>query len=368
MKVAIDTGPLTSDDKIRGVGAYTRELISALERVTRESKVKICRIDAESRDLSRYDVVHFPFFKPYFTELPDTEGTKTVVTIHDVIPLLYPKHYPPGIRGKRRLKEQVRRLKKLNAIITDSEASKKDIVRYLEVPQEKIYVTHLAQRKIFGVIPKSKQKELQKKYKLPKKFVLYVGDINYNKNVPALVDACYKSNVRLVIAGKQASDIGNLGVQLKNMHGPRDWIRYIFGIDHPENAHHNLLEEKFIKTNVVCTGFVPDTDLVGIYNLATVYCQPSYTEGFGLPVLEAMACGTPVVVARNQALVEVSEGAAVFANPKSIISLSREISGFLKSKKKRAKYSRLGFENVEKYSWEKTAISTLEIYKSVIND
>jgi len=130
IKVAIDKGPLSSGHAVRGVGAYTRELIKALHEKTKKRKnLKIDAVDFEKADLTKYDIVHYPYFHPFFLTLPFNKPAKTVVTIHDLIPLIYPKHYPPGIRGMFKFKLQKYLIKRVDGIITPSETSKKDIVR-----------------------------------------------------------------------------------------------------------------------------------------------------------------------------------------------------------------------------------------------
>lgn len=351
MRIAIDAGPLTSGHKVRGVGFYTKSLIKALGK-------NVEAIDARTANLTKYDLIHIPYFNPFLFSFPENiSNYKFAVTIHDLIPLIYLKHYSPGIRGKLNFLKQKMILKKAKAIITDSETSKKDIVRFLGIKQDKIHVVRLAAGKNFKKISSTSiLYSIEVKYKLPKEFVLYVGDINYNKNIPNLIKACKIAKITLVIVGKQALDIEELGQDLKILKGPRDWMRYILGRPHPELAHYNQLVKEFKSNkNIIRLGFVSDDDLVAIYNLATVYCQPSFYEGFGLPVLEAIACGVPVVAAKTQALVELAEGAAVFVNPNDPEDIAR---GF----KKRIENPKLPRE----YSWEKTAKETLEVYRKCL--
>ena len=131
MKVAIDSGPTKSGDAVRGVGAYTKELIRALDNESKKVKnIEISAADFGAADLTKYDLVHYPFFNPFFITLPTKKPTKVVVTIHDLIPLVYPKQYAPGIRGKLRFTVQKYLVNKLDGVITVSETSKKDIVRF----------------------------------------------------------------------------------------------------------------------------------------------------------------------------------------------------------------------------------------------
>lgn len=365
MKVAIDTGPLTSGDSVRGIGFYTSALIDGLLKLQKKNNFSIDLVNGFSSDLSKYDLIHYPHFKLYSTVIPILDGIKVVVTIHDVIPLLFPRHYPSGMRGKLRLNKQIKSLKSIDAIITDSETSKKDIVRYLRVPEEKIFVVYLAQRNIFREISNHQLlSKTQKKFNLPRKFVLYVGDVNYNKNIPALVSACEKSGLKLVIVGKHAKSVDDFGLRLQSLEGPRDWIRYMFGKDHPEIVHYDLLDTQFNSKNIIRLGFVTEDELVAIYNLASIYCQPSLAEGFGLPVLEAMVCGTPVVASKSQALVEISEGSALFVDP-STDCLSEALKKLFDNKKIRDEYSELGKIHVKKFSWLKTAEKTLGVYRII---
>ena len=390
MKVAIDKGPLTTGHKVRGIGVHTRELLLALEEKTKKTRkatksqwgklkgLKIEAVDFSKADLTKYDLAHYPYFHPFFLTLPAKFPTKAVVTIHDLIPLIYPKHYPPGIKGKVRFMVQKARIKKAEAIITISETSKKDIVRFLGVPQEKIYVTYLAPRKIFKKLSSKGgsasggeigdwKLEIKRRYGLPERFVLYVGDVNYNKNISGLVRACRIAKVPLVICGKQAKEIKNVIFDLSTLEGPKDWIRYLFGKPHPEQAHYQELVSLFDKNGkVMRLGFIPDEDLVAIYNLALAYCQPSFYEGFGLPVLEAFACRTPVVATKTQALVEVAEGAALFADPNKPREIAEKISKLVKSPRARTKMIEEGQKIVKSFTWAKTARNTLKVYKKIL--
>ncbi|HKB88313.1 MAG TPA: glycosyltransferase family 1 protein [Patescibacteria group bacterium] len=319
MKIAIDSGPLSSGDSVRGIGVYTRELLKAL---------KMDGVDVSREDLSKYDVVHFTRFNPFFIAIPfvKPENAKFVLTIYDLIPLIYPSHYPPGVKGKINwLINKYLINKNIDAIITISETSKKDICRFLGVKPEIVHVIYLAPRAIF------KKQEVIKRYSLPKHFALYVGDVNYNKNIPNLVKACEIARIPLVIAGKQAKEIQSMD------------------LNHSELNHLKNINW----SNVVRLGFVPDDDLVNIYNLASVYVQPSLYEGFGLPVLEAIACTTPVVVTKNQCLVEILGDDFKYVNAYNSEDIAR---GIIKPN--------INKKLTREYSWEMTAKETIKVYQS----
>lgn len=366
MKVAIDTGPLTSGHQVRGIGVHTRELLQALKKV--ESKgVKIEGVDFSKTDLSTYDVVHYQYFHPFFSNLPPIKpASRVVVTIHDLIQLIYSDKYPPGIKGKINFLKQKKRLRYADAIITISETSKKDICRFLGVDPKKVHVIHLAPKGIFKKLEPGKWKsDMKEKYNLPEKFALYVGDVNYNKNIPTLIKACQKTGMKLVICGKQAGEVESFGLGLDVLGGPMDWLRFLFNIPHPENMHYEELVKLFGKNGKVTRlGFVPDKDLVKIFNLASVYIQPSFYEGYGLPILEAQASGTLVVAARNNAHVEVAGKFAIYFNPKNVNDLVARLKAIGRDGGKGEMVKR-GVENAKKNSWQKTAKETIKVYKEL---
>ena len=338
LKIAVDGGPLKSGDRVRGIGVYTRELLKAL---------KMEGVDVSGSDLSKYDVIHFTRFNPFFISVPfkKPEHVKFVLTIYDLIPLIYPDHYPPGIRGM--INWQINKFlirKNIDAVITISETSKKDICRFIGINPSKVYVTHLAPRPIFRR-EASQIPGVAEHYRLPEHFALYVGDVNYNKNIPNLVKSCKMAKIRLVIVGKQALEIENLN------------------LEHPELSHLKDIDW----SGVLRLGFVPDEDLVKIYNLADVYVQPSLYEGFGLPVLEANAVGIPVVSSKIQALVEIAEDATLFANPESPEDLAEKIKLLLNDSKLKNELIQKGSENAKKYSWKKTAEETDMVYRKINN-
>jgi glycosyltransferase involved in cell wall biosynthesis len=330
--IAIDSGPLVSGDSVRGIGVYTRELLKAL---------KMDGVDLSHADLYKYEVVHFTRFNPFNICLPFHKPNKTkfVLTIYDLIPLIYPEHYPPGVKGW--INWQVNKFlikRNVDAIITISETSKKDICRFLGVSSNKVHVIYLAPRSIF------RKFEITKYGELPDHFVLYVGDVNFNKNIPLLVRSCKLANIPLVICGKQAANIEKSN------------------LNHPELVHLKNIDW----SGVIRLGFVSDEDLVKIYNLADIYIQPSFYEGFGLPILEANAVGVPVICAKSQALVEIAENSALFSDPKDPKDFATKIKLLMKDQNLRKTLIQKGLENAKKYSWQKTAEETNGVYQRLI--
>lgn len=344
MRVLIDVQPLSSGHAVRGVGMYTRFLTEALER---NAEIEVFRSGLE--EIKKPDVVHYPFFDLFFPTLPFLKkGKKTIVTIHDVIPLLFPQQYPPGKRGALNFMRQKLALKNVNAVLTDSQASKKDIVFHLGVPKEKVHVVYLAANPFLEPISESAADRARKKLNLPKTYVLYVGDINYNKNVPQLIKALkyLPRHVHLVCVGKNFVE--------------------------QEIPEWKAIEAQIALSNVMeRVHFVPDilTDdyetLSAVYSGALTYVQPSLYEGFGLPLLEAMRCKTPVISAKNSSLKEVGDNVVLFSNTDAE-SFAENIEMILEmSENKREKMITDASKWEKKFTWDKTAKETIKVYKSL---
>lgn len=346
--VGVDTSLLKTEHTFRGIGIYTQQLIKALQKFQDGNfKIKTSDIDTQS-----CDIIHYPYFDFYFLTLPLKKQTKTVVTIHDVTPLIFPQYYPAGLRGKLKFFIQKLSLKGVSAIITDSESSKRDIAEYLNYPKEKIHVAYLAPEEEFKKLETKKWKtEISEKYNLPERFILYVGDVNYNKNVEGLIKVfgshrTLSSDLKLVLVGKSFTDNSLPEVQ-----------RLL-----------QLIKQLGLEDKIILPGWIPEEDLVKIYNLAEVYCQPSFYEGFGLPVLEAMACGCPVVCANSSSLPEVCGEAALMVDPHDDNGIAKAIKRITTDKKLANDLVEKGFKQSKEFSWEKTAKETINVYHKVASD
>jgi glycosyltransferase involved in cell wall biosynthesis len=365
-KVAIDAGPLSSGHAIRGIGFYSKELLNSLKD-KRDSNISIDLVDLKSVNQSKYDLVHYTSFNPYLFSLPFRKKVKTLVTIHDLIPLVFPKHYAPGIKGNIRLLTQKILLKRVDGILTISETSKKDIKRFLRINPRKIFVVHLAPWEMFGKLADKKHLAVVKqKYNLPDKFVMFLGDVNYNKNLITLVKACKIAKTPLVVVGKHALDLEFYQTELPDIKGPRDWVRFLFNLPHPEEKHFKQLLDEFRISNVIRTGLVSDEDLVAIFNLATVYCQPSYYEGYGLPIVQAMACGLPVLASDISAHKEIAGDAVTYADPENVNDFAHKIKKLMNDPGLREKLVEKGLTKVKGYSWDKFISDSLEVYKKIL--
>jgi glycosyltransferase involved in cell wall biosynthesis len=346
IKVLLDTTPLATEHALRGVGIYTRQLVKALEKL---KQITVVRSGTKQAKNFKPDIIHYPYFDLFFPTLPLIKKAPTVVTLHDVIPLKFPQHYPVGIKGTANFIRQKSALKSVKVIITDSQASKHDIHQHLGIEQQKIKVVYLASDENLKKASQAEINRVKRKYKLPKNYVLYVGDIDYNKNIPGLIKAVRDLPLyhKLVCVGK------NFRPQnIPQWH----WIE-------------TQLALSDVADRVVFVPNVPGeaaNDLAGIYSGALCYIQPSLYEGFGLPVLEAMRCKTPVVSAKNSSLIEVGSDQVVYTQTNSA-SLAWGINEVLNwTKTKRNERIKSAYAWSQTFSWDKTALQTLAVYKTAL--
>lgn len=356
IKIAIDVSPTLDGNSTRGVGYYTQNLVDALQKeIKTNPDYKNWAIDLTKNlyDLrsKNYDLIHYPYFDPFKLTLPQTKSIPTVVTVHDLIPRQFKSHFPVGIKGELKWFLQKQHLKKVSHIITVSQYSKTIIQKIIKIPANKITPIYEAASSSFKLINDTKKiKEIKNKYSLPEKFVLFIGDINWNKNIPNLVKACLKNKYPLVIVGSAATK--------KDVP------------DHPWTQDLIWLQTKALKYKhskaLILTGFVPDEDLPIIYNSATIYCQPSYAEGFGLPLVEAMQSGCPVVFSRDTCLPEIMNNCGVSFNPRSVADISTALKKLWSNPDLRQKYQKCGLQRSKFFKWETTAKQTLSVYKSLL--
>lgn len=271
---------------------------------------------------------------------------KKVITIHDLIPYILPQTVGRGYLIKF-LKEMPRIINMADGIITVSQCSKKDILKYFPIDENKIFVTPLAADKKYKPLDKEVcRNKLNIKYNINKPFVLYIGGFSPRKNVSSLIKAFSKAYKNLdmdhdlVIVGANKDELGKLKT-----------LSYNFNIE----------------KNVKFTGFVPNEMLPIFYNAADLFVYPSLYEGFGLPPLEAMNCGTPVITSDISSIPEVTGNSAILINPKDEESLIYSIEAILNDKTIRENLSLKSLERSKLFSWEKTSEKTLEVYNKILN-
>ncbi len=332
IKVFINSGGHSAG---RGVGVYADNLSKSLTKFP-----EIILTDKNP------DIIHYPFFDLFYPTLKIKKEKPTVVTIHDLTPLVMSDRYPRGVMGTINLLRQWYSLRSVAAIITDSNNSKQDIEKYFRISPEKIFVTPLAVGDSYKVKPSpAKIAEVKKKYNLPNKFVFTISSgPNPNKNLPSLAEVTDRLGVPLVIVGK-------------NM------IQEIVKPVHPELIDLVRLQ---VYNHINILGAIPNEDVNAIFHLASLYVQPSYYEGFGLPLLEAMTKGCLIASSNTSSSPEIYHEGAITFNPRKLKSMEKAIQKALSlSPKQKAHQIEMARERSRDFTWAKTAKQTLEVYKKV---
>lgn len=285
------------------------------------------------------DVAHFTN-----SAVPLASPVPTIVTIHDMSLTLFPAYHPlRRVLLNRPLANLAAR--RVDAIITVSHSARRDILRLYNVPADRVRVVHEAAAPAFQPIADPiTLGRVRSRYALPDRFILYVGTIEPRKNLPRLLEAFARRHT--------AGDLPHTLV-LVGRYGwrARDVRRTV--------------ERLRLSGAVRFLGYVPFADLPAIYSLADLFVFPSLHEGFGLPVLEAMACGTPVVVGRNSSLVEVAADAAETVDPLDAAALGDALVRITRNRAHRDALARRGLERSKAFSWQRAARETLDVYRWV---
>lgn len=270
---------------------------------------------------------------------------KKIVTIHDLIPYIMPETVGKGYLSKF-LKEMPKIMEYADAIITVSEYSKKDIIKYFPGFSNKIFVTPLAADDIYKPMDKNYCKNyLKENYNINDPFILYVGGFSPRKNVKLLIRAFSE----FIKSSSKKYKLVLIGV-LKD---EGDKIL-------------KICEELNIMSDIIFPGYIEKEKLPIFYNGSECFVYPSLYEGFGLPPLEAMSCGTPVITSDTSSIPEVTGDAAIKINPSSIYEIADAIGNVTSSDNLKNSLSMKGLERAKLFSWEKTAEKTLNIYKHII--
>lgn len=338
MNIAIDVSPLKTGHKVRGVGSYVQLIKNNIEKFDNKNKYTFF----EDKAPDNVDLIHYPYFDPFFPVLPFRKKIKTAVTVHDLTPIKFKERFPSGIRGGLNWQYNKMLLKKVDTVIVDSECSKKDVEELAGVDSRKVKVVYLASDPVYKKLKTDSFKgEIKKKLGLPDNFFLYVGDVTWNKNLPRIVEAALSADINLVLVGKAIPET--------NYDKNNSW-----NLD--KKTVNSLIDKN---KKIMALGFVSNEDLVKIYNLADSLLMPSLYEGFGLPVLEAMSCGCPVITSREGSLPEVGGEAVYYTDAYSTDSIKKAILKVQTDKELRADLSKKGLEQAKKFSIEKMMKDTI---------
>lgn len=293
----------------------------------------------------KLDVFHSPYYiKPYIN-IP----CPSIVTIHDVIGHRFPRTLPRHARPLFGLTMWLA-VQTSSRIITVSKATRDDIAYYYRRPRERIAVTPEATERRFRPQPPEVIAAVRAKYRLPPHYVLYVGSNKPHKNLERLVRAWE----RVCVAPELRQWMPGVTLVIAGHYDPR----------YPEAWR--LVEERGLTNRVLFRPNVADADLPALYSGAEVFAFPSYYEGFGLPPLEAMACGTPVMCAYASSLPEVVGNAALTVDPYSFIDMAENLRYLLRTPGLRAYLRERGLRRAREFSWRRTAQKTLFVYEEVM--
>jgi glycosyltransferase involved in cell wall biosynthesis len=363
MKVGIDIRSIFGERS--GVGQYTYHLVKALAKVDRENGYLLYSKCAYDLDFLGNDAFRVRIPKPRLWKLwtqvsvpidtrrlgidvfhgtnfmvPRFATVPTVATVHDLTAQLFPSTHTIYNRFVQRIVPFT--LGRCKCIITGSQNTKRDIISHFQIDEGKITVIPYG---VSDAFEKRQDRaylgEIRKKLGLPSRYILYVGTLEPRKNLPFLINAFARLKKeehldhRLVLAGA------------------RGWrYRQIF----------RTIEERNLVKDVLTLGYVRQEDLPGLYTMADLFVYPSLYEGFGLPPLEAMACGVPVITSNSSSLPEVVGNAAMTFDPRDSRGLVEKMRTLMGDEELRRSYIEQGSIRARQFTWERTARETLKVY------
>lgn len=367
MRIAIDIRKF--DDF--GIGTYVRNLVHWLAKLDRETEyVLVCRpqdcerveqlgpnfrpIPDRSANYSVAEQLTVPFdlaraqpdlfHAPHYV-LPALTPCRSIVTIHDCIHLMFPEYLPGRLAHVYAQVSFWIAANRSARVLTVSEASKRDILRFFPIPSEKVDVIYNAIDDRFSEPPDPVQLDrVRERYQLHDRFLLYSGNVKPHKNVERVIDAFARlrsdgaADIKLLITG---SEISRYATIRRAVH------RY--------NLHKHV---RFL-------GFLTADTLAALYHLADAFVFPSLYEGFGLPPLEAMACGTPVLTSNVSSLPEVVGDAALLVDPRDPDAIAHGMHQILTDEPTRERLIARGRHRAASFSWETSVQRVLQIYREV---
>ena len=292
----------------------------------------------------RFDLLHgLAFALPWWSPCP------SVVTIYDLSFLRYPKHFRPGNRLYLSLFVRLAAARAAH-VITISQSTARDVAQLLKVESARISVTYCGVEQDYRPLPEETVAQFRREKDLPRRAILYLGTIEPRKNIGTLIRAYHRLLARW--PKPTGEDVPRLVVA-----GGKGWgWQEVFA----------LVEDLALNDHVLFPGFAPDTELPLWYNMAECFAYPSLYEGFGLPALEAMACGTPVITSNVSSLPEVVGEAGLTLSPQDVEGLADALWRVLSDGDLRAYLRQCGLRQAARFSWAETARQTLDVYDQVL--
>lgn len=393
MKLCLDAGPMENEHRFRGIGSCTQNLLAAMtpallsDHAVDLQYLKRTPLDHQPPQGGRHAprsrlvdwvrpggrlpsalTMRWPalagplrlaadvratgaevFLATDPSAVPDDRRFRTVAMLYDLIPLRFPAEYLPrrAVFGRANYAWQMRRLRRADHLIAISEATRRDAVELLGIDPRRISVVHLAvDDALFQPAdPEHARAWVRQQFQVDRPYFLYVGGVDARKSVHRLVDAFAQVMERLDASLIVAGHAGPRGDQLRQR-----------------------LEGTAVGHRIHWTGYVADDDLPLLYAGALAFAYPSLYEGFGLPVLEAMSCGAPVITSPLSSLPEVVGSAALFADPTSTPDIARALQRIAEEPSLRAELRGRGLERARRFSWQATAGGVLHACRSVLEE
>ncbi len=370
MKIGIVTGPYL-DRTETSMGRYTNNLIKNILKINKDHDIYLIHSQKSDNQLysshphlliselplhlpygiktfqmpfmirkHKFDVIHYPAGMPFFSWMTNS---RNITTLHSVDSLILPQYFPKTSQFTWLVRNFD--YKRLDSIITVSEAEKNEIVKALKIPAEKIRVIyHGLEHERFRILKDAEavREELNRKYGVGS-FILQVANYFPVKNITGLIKAFWKVKC----------------------HGIRHKLVIVGGKRWQYQEVLKTIEELNLQNEVVLTGSVAGDDLVKFYNAADLFVLPSLHESFGLPILEAMGCGTPVITSDIYSMPEVAGGAAILVDPSDLDDIANAIYKVLANDGLRNEMIKKGLERVKEFTWERCARETLKVYEDV---
>lgn len=285
------------------------------------------------------DLLHSPDFIP-----PAFGYGRSVITVHDLTFLYYPRFLTA--ESRRYYNDQIEwAVERADHILADSHATEADLVSVLGIPPEKVTVIHLAADPAFRPVPGPEARRTAERYGLEPGFLLFVGTLEPRKNIPGLLHA-YRILLDQNVTTEPLVFVGGKG-----------WLY---------DEIFDRVDRLGLSKHVQFLDRVPDADLPGLYAAAAVLALPSFYEGFGLPALEAMSCGTPVVVADRASLPEVVGDAGILVDPEDPGGIAQGLARLLSDASLRVRMRERGLKRASSFSWDRVAQETLVVYREVL--
>lgn len=359
MKIAFETSSVTTHNPT-GIAGYAKTLISELVSIAGDtdslvllnkfSRLKKRRIMYRHASLPCYFYIpmlsaalrSFDILHALDAYIPSWPGAKKIVTIHDLFVFIQQDNdFFPASFMKRKHKAYRNIARHADAIIAVSQSTKNDIVRFLQFPEENIFVTHLGVDKIYYRRDQNQINYIRKKYDIPSNYLLYVGSITARKNTCRLIQAFSLSglanDMRLILCGP---------------------LSYNSDAAIAEIQKHNL------GSRVQLLNYVEKADLAALYSGARGFVYPTLYEGFGIPPLEAMACEIPVLTSNTGAAPEICGQHAVLVDPHNIEAIADGMQRLLHYTPEQIAHAKA---HAQSYNWQRCAAQTMEIYRAVSN-